>query len=224
MYWIYLIIFVITVFVPQIIREGYFFFQEEDVESLILLSFGVLAFTLYLVKEKQLVHVFQEKLHLQKKTNTITKDLSDSYSYIGGMNRKFDIVKNLIFRLPGEQSQLTGKNHTHIYKSLLQAVQVLSKEESASLRFVDVKRRIIVESIDLPTNESFSKFHAEVLLRSKKIFWEQDEFALVRSPGKAKDIFAFLIFPKVINQLEDVEMFKILVSQALLLFEMNQEK
>jgi len=46
----------------------------------------------------------------------------------------------------------------------------------------------------------------------------------VRSPRKAKNISAFLIFPKVTNQLEDVEMFKILASQSLLLFELDIQK
>ncbi|PIW93847.1 MAG: hypothetical protein COZ86_04190 [Candidatus Moranbacteria bacterium CG_4_8_14_3_um_filter_41_13] len=224
MYWIYLLIFIITVFVPQIIREGNAFFREEDVESLIILCFGVFAFVLYLAKEKELLKVFREKLHLQRKTNDITKDLSDSYSYIGGMNRKFDIVKNLIFHLPEVQSQITSKNHISIYDPILQAVKVLAKEEAVALRFVDVKKKVIVKSVDVPTKEYFSRFSGEVLLRSKKIFWEEDEFALVRSPRKAKNISAFLIFPKVTNQLEDVEMFKILASQSLLLFELDIQK
>ena len=97
MYWIYLAIFILIILTPKIIQDGIFFLHEEDIESLIIFFFGLFAFTLYLAKEKALLKVFQEKLHLQKKANTITKDLSDSYSYIGGMNRKFDIVKDLIF-------------------------------------------------------------------------------------------------------------------------------
>ncbi len=224
MYWIYLLIFIIIVFIPQIIRDGYLSIGEENLESLALLSFGVFAFTLYLAKEKELIHIFQEKLHLQKKAHMITKDLSDSYSYIGGMNRKFDIVKNLIFYLPESQSKLAVEDYTNTYEPLLQAVKVLAKEEALSLRFVDMKQKIIVQSIDLPTKEYFSSFDIRTLIASKKMFFESGDFFIVRSPRKAKNIVAFLIFPKVTNQLEDVEMFKIIASQALLLFELNVEK
>lgn len=218
MYWIYLAIFVLTVLTPKIIQDGIYFFREEDIESLILFSFGVLAFTLYLVKEKELFRIFQEKLRLQKKTNIITKDLSDSYSYIGGMNRKFDIVKDLIFHLPKDTADTLAKRKPGTYQSILQTVKVLSKTDSVSLRFVDTKMKKIEKIIRSGPDGRFDSFDASILLKSKKLFWESNDYAVVRSPRQAKSIAAFIIFPKITNQVEDVEMFKILASQALLLF------
>lgn len=218
MYWVYLFIFILAVLTPKIIQDGLYFFREEDVESLILFFFGVLAFVLYLAKEKALLHVFQEKLHLQKKTNIITKDLSDSYSYIGGMNRKFEIVKDLIFHLPQDTADTLAEKQPETYQSILQAVKVLSKVESVSLRFVDTKLKKIEKVIGSGPNGKFDSFDAVTLLKSKKIFWEKNECAVVRSPRQAKNRAAFIIFPKSTNQVEDVEMFKILASQALLLF------
>lgn len=218
MYWIYLAIFVLAVLTPKIIQDGIYFLREEDIESLVLFFFGVLAFTLYLAKEKALLRVFQEKLRLQKKTNIITKDLSDSYSYIGGMNRKFDIVKDLIFHLPTDTADTLAEKRPETYQSILQTVRVLSKTESVSLRFVDTKIKKIEKTIEIGSNEKFNSFDAPMLLKSKKIFWENSDCAIIRSPRQAKNVTAFIIFPKVTNQVEDVEMFKILASQALLLF------
>lgn len=218
MYWVYLIIFILAVLTPKIIQDGLYFLREEDVESLILFFFGVLAFTLYLAKEKALLRIFQEKLRLQKKTNIITKDLSDSYSYIGGMNRKFEIVKDLIFHLPQDTADTLAEKQPETYQSILQAVKVLSKVESVSLRFVDTKSKKIEKVVGSGPNGKFDSFDATTLLKSKKVFWEDSECAVVRSPRQAKNIVAFIVFPKVTNQVEDVEMFKILASQALLLF------
>lgn len=67
MYWIYLAIFILVIFTPKVVRDGFFFLREEDVEALVIFGFGIFGFMLYLVKEKALLRVFQEKLRLQKK-------------------------------------------------------------------------------------------------------------------------------------------------------------
>jgi hypothetical protein len=218
MYWIYLAIFIFVIFTPKIIQDGAFFLGEEDLESFVIFCFGILTFFLYLAKEKALLQVLQEKLHLQKKANSITKDLSDSYSYIGGMNRKFDIVKDLIFHLPKDTSDALAKKEPETYQSIIQAVTLLSKAEAVSLHFVNTKTRNIEKVIGIGTNDAFHSFDAKTLLASKKVFWESDNCVIVRSPRQAKNRLVFIIFPKITNHLEDVEMFKILASQALLLF------
>ncbi|MFZ2187913.1 MAG: hypothetical protein WAV46_04810 [Candidatus Moraniibacteriota bacterium] len=218
MYWIYLMLFVLIILTPKIIQDGVFFLREEDMESLMIFFFGVFAFFLYLVKEKALLRVFQEKLHLQKKTHIITKDLSDSYSYIGGMNRKFDIVKDLIFHLPKDTADALAQRQPETYQSIIQAVQLLSKAEFVSLRFVDIKTKKIEKVIEGNIGTRFVAFDAETLLAPKKVFWENHDCAVARSPRQAKNIVAFIIFSKATNQVEDMEMFKILASQALLLF------
>lgn len=219
MYWIYLSLFILIIFTPKIVQDGIFFLREEDVESLIIFCFGVFAFTLYLAKEKALLKVFQEKLHLQRKTNDITKDLSDSYSYIGGMNRKFDIVEDLIFHLPEDTADvLAKKKPDDMYQSIIQAVQLLAKGESVSLRFVNVRTKKLEKIIEKKPIEEFASFDAKKLLASKKIFWEDADSVVVRSPRKAKNIVVYIIFPKTTNQIEDAGMFKILASQALLLY------
>lgn len=222
MYWIYLATFIFIVFIPKIIQNGFSLLQEEDIESLILFSFGIFIFILYFAKEKALLHVFQEKLHLQKKTNTVTKDLSDSYSYIGGLNRKFDIVKDFIFHIPGDTADVLLAKKQETYKSVLNTAKILAKSESISLRFVNVKKKSIEKIVEIDTNGEFHAFTAQSLLAPKKIFLEKNGYAVVQSPCPAKGVTAFLLFPKVTNQIEDVEMFKILASQALLLFCINK--
>lgn len=218
MYWIYLAIFVLIVLTPEIIQHGILFLREEDVESLLIFCFGLFGFLLYLAKEKAFLKVFKEKLNLQKKTNLITKDLSDSYSYIGGMNRKFDIVKDLIFHLPQRMAEALVKKETESYQSVIQAVKLVAKTEAVSLRFVNMKTKVIAKVVEDTTDADFSFFDAQTLLSPKKMFWEERDCVIARSPRQAKNMAAFVIFSKTTNRIDDAEIFKILASQALLLF------
>lgn len=218
MYWIYLAIFVLIVLTPKIILEGVLFLHEEDVESLIIFCFGLLAFVFYLIKETALLRAFREKLNLQKRTNIITKDLSDSYSYIGEMNRKFDIVKELIFHLPKETADTLSKKESETFQSIIDAARLLAKTDKVSLRFVNTKTKTIEKILENGYGKDFASFDAKTLLASKKTFWEENSHAIVRSPLQAKSRAAYIIFYKMSNHVEDVDIFKILASQALLLF------
>ncbi len=62
------------------------------------------------------------------------------------------------------------------------------------------------------------------LLAEDKFFWEEEDYAVVRSPRQAKGITAFLVFSKTKNHIEDIDVFKILVSQALLVYALEQER
>ncbi len=223
MYWIYLIIFILAVLTPKFVQQEHFLLPEEDLESLFIFCFGAFAFMIYLAKEKALLRVFREKLHLQKQTNIITKDLSDSYSYIGEMNRRLDIVKDLIFRLPRTTAEALGKKKGAVYQPLLETASLLSQADRVILGFVDVKNKQWKEIYQKDTvSASLPDFDAETLLAEGKFFWEMGEYIIVRSPRQAKGISAFLIFAKTRNHIEDGEVFKILVSEALLLYSVDQ--
>lgn len=224
MYWIYLVIFILIILTPKLISGGWLFFHEQDIESVLIFCFGTLGFILYLVKEKALLRVFREKLHLQQQTNMITKDLSDSYSYIGEMNRKLDIVQEFIFQLPKVTARTLIKKEGNIYESLLQTVSLLSKTEQVTLCFVDIKTKETQKICQKNKRASLSvSLYPEKLLASGKFFWEEDGQIIVRSPSQAKNIAAFLIFSKTKNHIEDSDVFKILVSEALLLYCMKEK-
>lgn len=223
MYWIYLVIFILVILTPRLISQGWFFLHEQDVESLLIFCFGVSGFMIYLAKEKALLRVFREKLHLQKQANMITRDLSDSYSYIGEMNRKLDIVKELIFRLPQTTSEALLKGRGDVYASLLETTSLLSKTDQVALCFVDVKNKEMKKMVQKHPEEAFAlALTPKELLATGKFFWEEGEYIVVRSPKQAQGVSAFLIFTKTKNHFEDGEVFKLLVSEALLLYSLEQ--
>lgn len=228
MYWIYLALFVLAILTPHLIMEEKLFLREEDIEALLIFCFGAFGFMLYLAKEKTFLRVFREKLHLQKQTNMITRDLSDSYSYIGEMNRKFDIVRDLIFDLPKTTAVALEKKESSIYASLLQTASLLAKNDQVVLCFIDTKKGVIEAAFEKQTNHAKQSFVShldpKILLAEEKFFWEEQDYVVVRSPRQVKGVAAFLVFAKTQNHIEDGDVFKILVSQALLVRALEQEQ
>ncbi|OGI22304.1 MAG: hypothetical protein A2808_00895 [Candidatus Moranbacteria bacterium RIFCSPHIGHO2_01_FULL_55_24] len=222
MYWIYLTLFVLVILTPKLIGTSFWLFQEDDLEALLIFLLGALGFFIYIAKEKALLRLFKEKLLLQKQTNIISRDLSDSYSYIGEMNRKFDIVKDLAFRLPKEVLEVLGEGKKHTYQSILDAASMLSKTDEVSLRFVNVKEKKMLKVVETEA-KMFQGFDAEALLREKKHFWVTDMVTCVCSPREAGGVLAFLLFAKRGNHDEDIELFQILASEALLLYGLDQK-
>lgn len=221
MYWIYLSIFVLAVLTPEIVQEGRFYLGEEDLESLLVLMFGTFGIAAYLIKEKALLRLFRERLRLQKQANVITRDLSESYSYIGEMNRRFDIVRDLVFRLPEETAAAlakTGGQPDSLYTPIIEAISLLSKAESISIRFTDTGSGEVVRRIDMGSGAAAACFGGEKPADPEKMFYEEDGCVLVRAPGSACDVTASIIFLKTANRIEDADIFRMIASEALSLY------
>ena len=223
MYWIYLSIFILAILAPQFIQSGNRLLREEDIESLLIFCFGTLGFMIYLAKEKTFLRMIREKLHLQKQTSMITRDLTDSYSYIGEMNRKLDIVKDFIFQLP-KAAVAFEKKEGDIYASLLQSASQLAKTDRVALCFIHAKKKTIEQIFEKSPQKSMAAhLDAASLLAEGKLFWEEQDYAVVRSPSQAKGVIAFFVFAKTKNHIEDSDVYKMLVSQALLLYALKRE-
>lgn len=213
MYFVYLFIFACVILMPELINAGTWFLSEDDVESLLIFALGTLGLMLYVSKEKAFFKVREEKVTLQKKTNIISKDLSESYSYIGEMNRKLDVIKEVIYELP---KKITGQNKKQIdrYKPILDAAKIFARTEKGALCIVSIKDKVFIDSIGI---NSFREFTAPSLLATKKGFWVEERHIIVRSPQSAEGMYAFIILVKEANHTEDMELLQLLASQALLL-------
>ncbi|MEK9173874.1 MAG: hypothetical protein AAB845_01275 [Patescibacteria group bacterium] len=213
MYWMYLLLCVFAILTPEFIQSGTWMLSQDDLESLIIFGFATLGLLLYISKEKAFFQAHEEKVTLQKKTNTISKDLSQSYSYIGEMNRKLDVIQEVIFELP-KKTLLKRKKPTDLYKPVLDAAKVFARTDKAALLIVDIKKKICSEEID---GHLFKRYEPEYLLGAKKSFWTDDKVLIVRSPYAAGGKHVFLLLEKVTNHSEDMEHLQILASQVLLL-------
>lgn len=224
MYWVYLLLFVAMIFTPELVSREVFFLNEENAESVVIFCFGILGLLLYLAKESTLIRVVREKIFLQRETNQIRKDLSQSYSYIGEMNRRFDIVTQSLLALPTSALRVFAREKQELYRPVFDAVRLLTRSKKLSLLFVSVgDARVLAQH---STGGDFPKevLDGAHLLITKKFFWEEKGAYIVRSPEDAFETAAFLIFEKVANRSDDIEAFQILAAEALFLYCIEAKK
>ena len=223
MYWIYLIIFILAVLTPEMIKKDIGTVGQERIEELIIFFLGIISFLAILIREKQLLKSQEEKNKIQRESHQIFKDLKNSYSYIGEINRKLDILKNIALGLP-ENSALTANKEKEIYDSIAIAIRTLGKTNNFSLRFVNA----VSESIEREIRGSKS-FYAKI--KSSMLNPERDncitevgKYVLICSPRSIDNVNACIIIEKKRSQIEEnIEIFKALASQALFLYAFSRK-
>jgi hypothetical protein len=221
MYWIFLLLFIISILIPDIIRGPVFYLEEERAEEVAIFLMGVVAFLVFIRNEYSLSVQKKEKEKEQKKMKQAVKDLVESYSYIGEVNRKMDIIMNIALGL-SDRSILNKNREREIYESIVSAANFLMKGEHSLLRFIDNNNSRNVKEIRLENkkspviNEELTKMGADT--NTKK--W--GDCLVVCSPQKINDIRGYLIICGYDEEEErnpkNMEILKVFASQALFLF------
>lgn len=217
MYWIYLIIFTFIVFMPTIIQHGFFGFNTTQTQEFATLFLGSLGFLIFTIQEKRLKKNMEEKSDIQRKVNSMRKDLTHSYSYIGEVNRKVDILESIALSYP-ESLVITAKKQKEVYKSIMEAVRLFGKSDEFILRFVCLSSKEVLKEI-----KSFPGASINFSLKNldlENIFFESDNLVVVNSPKSIDGVFSYIILKKKIpnQRIEDLEMIRTLAAQALFFF------
>ncbi|EKE25730.1 MAG: hypothetical protein ACD_5C00051G0003 [uncultured bacterium] len=223
MYWVYLITLTFTVFVPTLVTQGYWTLDVKTSQEIAILFLGSIGFITFLFKEKSLNRMLSEKSLYQRQVTRMSKDLTNSYSYIGETNRKLDILENISLGYP-KNSQANSKDSEEAYGSILEAIQIFGKSNEFVLRFIEKSNQNIIKEIkSLP---EFSKSFPLIKWEEERHYYEDNDFIYILSPKIVEDIFSCLIIKKKqsSHRIEDREMMKALVSQALFIFMFTRQK
>jgi hypothetical protein len=223
MYWIYIIIFILAVLTPEIVANDFGVIDQERIEELILFSLGVVTFLIVLLKERQLSKSRSEKTEFQREASRIFRDLKDTYSYIGEINRKLEILKNIALGLP-ENSLLTPTKEKEIYDSIIEAVRTLVKTSDFSIRFINTNTNNVEKEIKGRKN-FYAGVRNNLLANAENAcVSERDKYMLICSPRSIDNISAWIIIAKKKNQIsENIEILKALASQSLFLFAFSRK-
>jgi hypothetical protein len=230
MYWIYLIIFTLAVLVPDIIphESKIFFLGEEQLEEILIFVFGFTGLFLFRWKEKQSNINLREKMEVQKEARQISKDLTNTYSYIGETNRKLEIMKNISIMLSGFPDT-DSKKEKEFFDTLVESVYVLSKSEKIVVRFINTKTGKTEKEIKNKRRIFSRANNGEIIrdfLNENKSFTETKSHFVAISPGIMDEMIVAIITSKNNQQqkLEDPEMLKALASQSLVAYCHLKEK
>jgi hypothetical protein len=224
MYWIYLIIFIFAVLVPDIVPHNtrILFFQEENLEESLIFILGLSGFMIFRFKERQSNLNFREKVKFQKEASQVTKSLNDTYSYIGETNRKLDIMKNISDSLL-EISDLSPGKEKKFFDVLMESIYIMVKSKRFIIRFVNTETGTTEMEIKSRRRIFFKINNLEIikkLEKENKSFTESNYHFIITSPKKIGNIFAAIIISKNNQQqkLEDPDILKALASQSLFLY------
>lgn len=221
MYWIFLIIFIISVLIPDIFRTDVSFLSEARAEEIAIFLLGASAFILFLIKEKQIVFHKKEKEKDQKKIDQTVKDLVESYSYIGEVNRKMDILMNSALGF-SNQTALSNTHEKETYASIVSAAKFLLKADYACLKFINIENEKTEKDFCLTEKRNLIK-NSELTKIEEGINIKKLEKCLVVSSGQiVRGIRSFLIICEYDeaeeNSPKNMEILKVFVSQALFLY------
>jgi len=223
MYWIYLIIFVSAILVPDIIpcESKVFFLGEEQLEEIAIFVLGLMGFLIFHWKERQSNVRLTEKIKIQKEAHQISKSLTDTYSYIGETNRKLDIMKTMSMKLL-EIPELDLKKEKQFFDTLMESIYILGKSKKFIIRFINTESGKTEKEIK-SKRRIFSKVdNMEIIkgLREEQSFTENDYNFVISSPREMKKTIAVIIISKNNQQqkLEDPDMLKALASQSLFIY------
>ncbi|MFA7209188.1 MAG: hypothetical protein WC120_02790 [Parcubacteria group bacterium] len=222
MYWLYLMIFIIAVMIPDIFRDDYFGMPHEQIEELAIFLLGMIGFLFFILKEHQLAVQEKEKRREQRRLQQTARDLIESYSYIGEINRKMDLLMQIGMGL-SERTNLSEKRENEIYQSITESASFLLKAECATLLFLDIGTNKVIKHVCHNEKCDSLEQDANLLLMGENIFIKQSGNHIVfRSHETVDNVKSYLVI-KAFDEFQgrdnnNQEIIKYLASQALILY------
>jgi hypothetical protein len=221
MYWIFLIIFVVLVLVPDIIRGSFLVFSETRVEEISIFILGAMALLVFIKYERAILIHKEQKEKDQKKIDQTVKDLVESYSYIGEVNRKMDLLMNIALGLT-DRSVLSRSKENEIYEAIASAANFLLKADSATLRFVQIDNFQTKKEIrSTPKAKAVKNADLEKIDENINAL-RVDDCLVISSSQDINKIRCFLMicgYDKLEEQSpKNTEILKVFVSQALFVY------
>lgn len=176
---------------------------------------------LYDVRKKE-----KEKITLEKKLEISIEKMNESFRYIGLVNRRLPLLKNLTTELLSKSSE---KNRIIFEELLAIAVSTIAKSDWGMFRFMKVSDQKTVKEFCY-TCKNYILLKTKVgnkelieMVNTRENFKEiGDLFVLDTSDNKA-DVQCFLIFPKGENDIKtEYSILQAIVDQAQLFYKYIQ--
>ncbi len=136
---IYLLFFVLAVMTPSIVSRDYFGISQTVLEETLIFVMGLASLMTVLIYERIMEKRLQEKEAATQNADRVTKELAESYKYIGSINRQLDLLKKL-----ANETSLSLVTANAYWKDLLQSLA------SNAASCVDASR-VLIRFVDLDT-------------------------------------------------------------------------
>jgi len=225
MYFIYFTVFVLMVFVPVIVSSNVSLLgvEEEAIEVLLILFLGTIGFAICLWQEKKFKFNFKKRIAVQKESHEIFKDLGEAYSYIGEVNRKLEIMKGTALGI----SENYQKKGALAYAPFFQAFALLGRSKKIIIQFWDVKNKQLLGEVKTDSKLKIdSGISSKEMLTKEENFFETEDYFFAKSHKDIDGIVALVAVKRLLSshKVEDPQMMKSLIAEALQLFVISGKK
>lgn len=221
MYWIFLVIFLVIVLVPEFINRDFFSLGQDRLESLVIFTLGVMGFIVYLFTEKE-VRLYKGRT--QKAMRDFRKtsdDLVTTYGYIGELNRKMEVLKGMADILP-DRSYITEKDAKEMDYEILEYINLIVKCTESSVRIIDTKSLKTLKEITLGGTTSSVAENKKLAAMDNMTFSRENGLVTIASSKIIDSVRSYAIIKQCPDDLEkrpdDIEMVKTLLSHVLLFY------
>ncbi len=229
MYWLYVILFVCTLIVPGFVEQGWLplVLSREITEIVFIFIFATLAFILYIIRDYQFLRYEKELIKKQKEVNRLTKELTSSYSYIGEVNRKFEILQDVTLEMP-ELISGEGKEKVGPYHDILRAIRIFSGCQDFVVVLFSVKEKKECAQFFLPDSKLTSLPRRmgllEMIHENIRFVKNKGEYCVMEASGTIADLHCLGIFHRSSLRDDIVDLIRPLLMQILLLYAYAKNK
>ncbi len=204
MFFIYLGLFISMVATPFIVQKGTWIFSEDEVEAIILLIAGVMSFVIYRLRDYQIFKYIRDRIKLQKSVVRAQKELSESYSYIGQVNRRTDIMYEIF-------SDLSHIEATSSTDAVLHAMDSLPYTDDFCLRFINLEKKTAYHSIS--ATKHFKHFPDEFFCEENlSRSYRKKDVLFIYSEMKDRNLRTCVALPYSEKAQNDIDFFKALTA------------
>jgi len=207
------------VLVPRIVREGYFVnsIGQEAMEMLLLFGAGLIGLILYNWIDIRLRRMIDEKHHCAREVSDTTRDLTFSYNYIGSLNRKIEILKEIILSVPKEMYS-KKKSEPTIYDPVIKAIELFGECRGVRIGFYDYKKKKKLLEVNKGVEEENPISTQDCFYADSTSLLKKDKHVIIRSPEKMQGVSVYCIIKRNSIKPEDADLIKALLVQALFLY------
>ncbi len=225
---VYLIFFVLAVVTPSLITRDYFGVSQTVLEETFIFLMGLASLATVAIYERIMEKRLQERDAATQNAARVTKELVESYRYIGSINRQLDVLK----KLANETSISLVKSDAY-WKDLLQSLATNAASCVAAgrvlIRFVELEKLRTDREVSFAretsttirlSNKELRRLHDQGLPSAFLRNEEGCEFLVVPSDQKDSGIRAFLIVDADSSRVTDVDisLMKVFANQAELVY------
>lgn len=220
LYWIYVLVFISNVMVPILVHENYipvFFAPQQITEIVCLFVINTIGFSIYLMK-----HYTHERfvrdcgIYRRDAVNT-AKDLNFSYSYIGEINRKIDILKSLIV-IPANLGSAYSRSKTEIYSSILKAIEGLAECRNFFLGLYDKNISKSIKTVQNGDAPPLNVDISSVFNTQKTNAFPFEDCYIVKTGYDQSGLCAFAVLKKSSLKNETIDLVKTVLQRMLFLY------